>query len=340
MKIVVLIAVLFVTSGAWANQRNTEFLGQQVQKPVLPIQESVRKVTDRFEEPYPFKEYVDKALAAWNYYFHKKEDVVVKDDGFVYVKHVKDLAKAKKGKGYSLFDVVKDALRQSPEDWEQNDYRWAKTVHTHKYFRRHFAKQVARRVGKKVFCKRVPVCRLGKMFNSSNCDELKSSLGIYKEVPKNGVGANDADVFLKEVLCELKSSSKQTSIVCAKYPGEFGNHEDRKQWILVYKAEACKVREIDNSNNMEKEAVALHFVDMDPLMKESFVSDEDVRAACHRMFVVGTKRDLKRNISFEHTYLKKHKKAHRYQRNAILQGGRYLTKGKVFVASADKAAKK
>ena len=328
LVIAVITVTLFVPI-ALAEPGSIVVLGQRA-KPLSDIRTKVRSVTDRFEEPLPGQKtaeyFYNKISKFLGNFFGAKEEP--QEDGFVYVKSVEVLSALPNSAGCALFDVVKDALRQSPDDWETNDYRKTKALFTQQYFRANFAAKNNRRVGKKIFCKKAPVPHLGQRYTKSNRKELKKVLAKH-DVPTAGdTNATDYKAFFEQVMKELKSPEKQTSILGVKYSQGYQQTKDGKHWILVYKAEKCKVRELVSYDNEAKDAIALHFVELDPLVKSQFLSAQDVKDACHKLFIVKRGKDEPK-MSFEYSYLKKHAKAYKCQHNVQMQRSRFLKTEKV-----------
>ena len=327
-SVMLVLMVCVCCSFALAQGGGITVLGQQA-GPLGEIKTKVRSVTDRFDEPYPGKKWIqpiwDKASAAWNAAFGGSQ--AVKEDGFVYVRSVEVLSALPKDTSCALFDVVKDALRQSPADWENKDYRRAKAVYTQQYFRSNFASD-GKRVGKKVFCKKAPVQHLGQKYVKGNRKELTSVLSKYDVNAKDSASGEQTDIFLEKVLRELKSAGKQTSIVGLKYLQGYDTTPDGDHRILVYKAEKCKVKELVSYDDETIDAVALHFVELDPLVKSEFLTDEEVKEACHKMFIIDKRCEGKR-MTFEYSYLKKHAKAYKCKHGVNMQPKRFLTSSKV-----------
>ena len=174
------------------------------------------------------------------------------------------------------FDVVLDALRRSPKDWSNKDYRNAKQVYTNQYFRKHFA--VKAKLGRRAFGSNKEVKPLGQLYDDQNVDKLKNDLAQYMKPSESHCTRDPFDVF-KNVKQSIADGRRQSAIIKLEYKS---NNNNREQKFLIYKTEKCYAKDVCGGS--KRAAVALYLIDLDPQLEEKLVTDADVKAACHRLF--------------------------------------------------------
>jgi len=195
--------------------------------------------------------------------------------GFVYVK---SLAEKFEVKG-EHFDRNEDALRFSPADWQQYDYRRGKTMLTTRHFeaclhelRVEGSGEVITRV---YLDAKAP--RLGTIDFKEKLDVLgKNVREAEKATITDRTLYTPVEVF-QTALADLRNPARQTCMLALNRDDERTDDVTEFQWFVVDRIERCQVRPSEDPRGAVTEAYSIELLDLDPWMHENLKHGDEAR---------------------------------------------------------------
>ena len=176
-----------------------------------------------------------------------------------------------------------DALRYTPKDWKEVDYRKGKEIMTQQYFTHLFGnkeKTSTKCMGKKVYQPKKRKKRLGQIkFEDRHMAFLKNKLlKSANAVESKRISYDGSDSIWNGVKTDLATQGKQSSLLSLDYTLE---GYECKQWLLAYKIEPCYVQYVGEGKETQRKAHAIYVLDLDPYHLAKL---DIVEKACFRLF--------------------------------------------------------
>ena len=191
-----------------------------------------------------------------------------------------------------------DALRFTPNDWKETDYRKAKQVLSQQFFTNRFGqkkKRKKRAMGKVVYKPKERKKRLGQVDFSKGLTVLKKTLELCYNHSDDERRANvKSSGIWQSIQDDITTIGKQSSLLSVTYKNEQG--KKTYHWLLAYKIEACYIKEVGQGDETKRKAYALEVLDLDPYRSARL---KDVNKACFRLFYL----ENQDNFALENTFL-------------------------------------
>ena len=178
-----------------------------------------------------------------------------------------------------------DALHDTPNDWQDVDYRKGKQVLSQQCFINRFGQKKKKKKmskAKVVYKPKQKKKRLGRVDFSKHLPKLKKVLHRCENatVTEREWNSKTSEIW-ERIKTDITTMGRQCSLLSLIYRDN--DSKEKNHWLLAYKIEGCYIKEVGKGNETKRKAFAIEVIDLDPYRSARL---KDMKKACFRLFYI------------------------------------------------------